>query len=328
MRRNTDEEIRRLERLAAEGDAVAQAKLDAMRTRLEIEVFLDWDDLVEELDLTKSLIYQDDTPDWIQHQADQDASAWIDEYQEDRRGYLGEQDVEGEEDFSLSEEQAQAIRDLFYYAVEHEWLPKTRLEGRIDEIVDPINEWAERGPQSEGITEHAMPSGHAVDWRIVEGTSFENSGVAFRLYPPFLTALAEAEYCVYGGTDERELHQITGKDVIRVYRWIKTCEGERLIDISGDTDNYTPPREREILKAIRTLDDLKWTSWPASEKKVVVKVARQRGWIRHDEPDLAIGTSLAKDLAWVFEGNLQPTLTAQEKKIGQKIVKRIGGLKT
>jgi hypothetical protein len=326
MRHNTDEEMRRLERLAAEGDPVAQARLEAMKARVGTEVFLDWDDLVEELDLTKQVVYHDkktqttESPDWILDQADQDAHYWVDEHQKDR------QQEEELEDFELSEEQRQAVRDLFFYAVEKEWLPKTRLKDRIDEIVDPINEWARLGLQSAGVTERDLPTGHAVDYRIVEGKYMEDSGVAFILYPPFMTATVEAEFCVYGDTDEgRELEQATAKDVIRIYRLIKQCEGGSLIDVSGDTSDYTPPRDRELLQAIRTLDDLDWKSWPATERKVIVKIARQRGWIRHDEPDSEIGASLADSLAHVLGADLQPSLTAREKKIGEKIVKRIRG---
>jgi len=343
MRRNTDEEIRRLERLAAQGDRLAQARLEAMKARTGREVFLDWDDLVEELDLTKQLIYHDkktqmtESPDWILDQADQDAHYWIQEYQADRRSEAGgpqrasslsgqQAEDEGDEDFELSEEQRQAVRDTFFFAVKKEWLPKTRLEGEIDEIVDPINEWAERGMQSAEITDRDLPAGHAVDYRIVEGEFMEGSGISFILYQPFLTALVEAGYCVHGGEDEgQELDSITAKDVIQVYKWIRRCEGEKLIDISGDVSDYTPPREHELLAAIRILDDLKWMSWPATERKVTVKVARQRGWIRHDEPDSEIGASLADSLASIFESDLQPSLTKREKEIGKKIARRIRG---
>lgn len=124
-----------------------------------------------------------------------------------------------------------------------------------------------------------------------------------------------------------QLDQVTAKEVVLVYRWIQRCDDERLINVSGSTDDYTPPRDRELRAAIQTLDDLNWTSWPATERKVIVKVARQRGWIRHDEPDEAIGTSLADSLASIFESDLQPSLTAREKKIGEKIAKRIRGPK-
>jgi hypothetical protein len=328
MRRNsTDEEIRRLERLAAQGDQLAQARLDAMKARLAKEVFINWDELVKELNLTEQLIYFDgkmtDVPNWVQDQADQDASYWIREHEAENQP-----DHESEGVYELSEEQRQTVRDLFYFAVEKEWLPKTRLEDRIDEITDPINEWAERGIQSAGITQRDLRAGRAVDYRIVEGAFMENSGVSFILFPPFLTAMIEANFCDYGGEDEGiELDQIAAKEVVRVYTRIRRCDGERLIDVSGDTSDYTPPRDRELLAAIRTLDDLEWSSWPATERKVIVKVARQRGWIRHDEPDSEIGASLADGLAGVFESDGQPSLTKREKEIGKKIVVRIRGLK-
>jgi len=186
--------------------------------------------------------------------------------------FIREYEVENE--VELSEEAKQEIIDQFSMSLESHWSASNimRHNLNLDSLVDDINDWGKRGPQSAIYTDRQLPSGIAVS-DVKEG----DAGVQFTLEEPFVTTYAEAAYAVHGIGDEgRELDDMDGKDVARVIRWIAEAEG-RSIDRSLDLDRW----------------DQQWNG----PKYQALQDIASRGTVAQNEPEDVVASEFIKRVA-------------------------------
>jgi hypothetical protein len=270
----SDEEERRLERLAALGDETAKLKLDAMRGRRDtVDIFMTWDELVDDLGLTEQLIYFDGS--------EVHAPDWIDDYSWEQARYWLEHRYKGPK---LTDEQEMAVGDQFRYAIEKEWLPAKHLKRRIDEIVDPINEVAKDGLQAAGISdrEEELPAGLAIEFTVLDNEEdyMEKRGVLFRLYKPFLTAYVEAAYSADGFGDENMgLSDMRGHSIIATAKRINRAYYDRswFFELREWNESYDVPSEAELEKAIAdAAPKPKKRTRPKAKKPAAKKIRRRK----------------------------------------------------
>lgn len=241
----SDEEERKLERLTALGDLAAKQQLERMRARLEhtVEVFMNWDDLVDALKLTDTLIYFDGgmvkIPDWIDNYSWEQSSYWLKEVYEGPK---------------LTDDQKIAVSDQIRFAVEREWMPQKHLKDRINEIVDPINEIAAGGLQAAGISdrEDELTAGLAIEYVVLDDPNdpMEKRGVLFRLRQPFLTAYVEGAFWEGFGDEGMELTDMEGHNIVATARRIQDSRGDEFFKIRDSGDYYEFPSDKELEKAI------------------------------------------------------------------------------
>jgi hypothetical protein len=214
-RRNADEELRRLERLAALGDIDALRRFRQMRRRISYKPrpfyhCLTWLQLYELFNLD------------------------LNEFDEKHHSHFWEAS-HGKAQFmtNLDEEATDEVRFEIEYlltAQAHDSIRENIIEC-VKQIVKQINEWAARGLQ----TAHALKpqrhkTGLAIEleifWKRGDEVQFDIPVVCFQLYRPFLSVSVDAYHGMYGLPDEgRGLRDMTAKDVIRVGRLLGEITG-------------------------------------------------------------------------------------------------------
>jgi hypothetical protein len=250
-RRNTqDEEIRRLERQAAQGDVNAIRRLRAIRRRTapvrpsKFRKFATWDEIAWALwpkgeRGVHFVAFDEISPAWI------DDAAW--EYSKDKI-----REFEEEHEVKLSDEQRSAITSRYAWAIERIWTAEALLKDEINKALSPINEWAERELDEDLDWYYHPPKvGTAIDWGAAEDPD-KGSGIWFKVYRPILRVLQDVR------RDDRSLSTIDIEDVIALAREIWESEhgtsrrGRRGFMEPSDHhgDSWDTPTDDEIMEAV------------------------------------------------------------------------------
>lgn len=170
----------------------------------------------------------------------------------------------------LTDDQLMEVQSAIEGAILDHWSVRNVMENfQLERVIDRINSWAARGPQS-AIYERKMPSGHAVDMDV------DAEGVTFRLYEPFKTAYAEAAFCVLGTHDEgRSLSEFTGKSVGAAARWIAECEGAPIrLDLDRWEDRRTKPTYSDLVAIVERTPAAKKRRRARDDRSYADKVAQ------------------------------------------------------
>jgi len=257
MRRNSDEEIRRLERRAAHGDVGAIRKLRQIRRRLlpprssKFRKFATWDEVGDAVwpkgrrghRDTEFARTDDLPPSWILDGSWEYAAEWAKEFEKER-------------EVDLTDEQKSAVDTQFMWALERHWTAEALLKNRLEKLVfGPIDEWAKK-PLSESAVEdwdrhywHEPKVGTAIEWGEAEDSQ-KGSGIWFKVYRPFLRVLQDVR------RDDRQLSTVDIEDVMSLAREIWELEHggfSRHVFAEpphGYEDWWDPPNDGDIEAAI------------------------------------------------------------------------------
>ena len=261
-RRNSDAEMRRLERLALQdGDPSSIERLSVARVRTGLPaipegisarclrvllgvgpsalVRVGWDELVPHLGLQGHLIWFDGSevhvPEWIDDQSYEDGERWLEEEWKGPR---------------LTENQQIAVRAQFLYALEPEWMPSRRIKKSLIErwIVDPINADSGGFWRTDTDRKEELCTGTAISVESIDESYSEGDGVTFRVFEPFFTALF-----AHSGDDGRDLlvEKITSDDVLEAASLSRRSGEVRVVLPEHPSWDYTAPSRATLEKAIR-----------------------------------------------------------------------------
>lgn len=230
-----DEEISRLEELAALGDPEAIKKLRQMRRKISAKPkkffhCLTWNQIWKSLGFK----YEDYDDRLMDYTAD-----LVSEILVELRGENGwNSDIEDK------------CRDKLYQICSNNLFKKviSATQSVVEDIVEEINSWGHRGVQSAIYERERHKTGIAVELFPVksnhgETINLDQSAFCFKLYRPFLGVYTEAAYCVTSIGDEGyKLFDMKGSDVINVGKWISECVGDtsphhKLMDQLNDIDS-------------------------------------------------------------------------------------------
>jgi hypothetical protein len=216
---------------------------------------------------------EDGPPSWVHDAAYDSAKFWILDFQK-------------RESVELTDEQRQAVEDLYSWRIEAHWSPESVLEKRLDDIFDPINAeaqqpldryevmdyrrflrvngtWSvdqniEEGSNRSWRTGEEIPliyaPGEAISWdkgtkqRSLDPADGYESGVWFRLRRPFLLAYDRS----YGSLEGQQLSRLDITDVVNVARRLHENTGRRRFMAVDDywDQRMDQPSDEELLAAI------------------------------------------------------------------------------
>jgi len=257
-RNSNDEMMRSLEREAIRGGPDAVRLLSAHRVRAGmseipeglsdvcLRVFLGgwpsalvhvtWDELVPHLELQDHLLWFDGMhhrPEWMDRETEENAEHWIDA------------EWDGP---PLTEDQRDAVSNQFLYALEPGWMPASRITQELIErwIVKPIN--ADSGGFWNSRTDRGREFcvGTAITVENIDDDDREGSGVTFRVFYPFFTALF-----AHTRDDGRDLRveMVTLEDVLAAASRSRVS-GNVNVRLP-EHDNFNVPSREMLEKAIR-----------------------------------------------------------------------------
>lgn len=237
-----DEELRKLEKAAALGDAFAVKKLRQMRRRISASKSkkfyhcLTWHQIWKLLGFDFSK-FEEDLMDYMANLVHEMITGLEEE----------NEDWDPEKEDTYNEKLYGLVGNKLFRDV------ISATKDVVSDVVEDINRWGDRGVQSVFYERDRHKSGIAVELIPVSsnqgglGTDIvylDQPAFCFQLYRPFLGVYTEAVYCVTSIGDEGyTLGDMKGSDVINAGKWIAECEGvtsllNKLMDQLSNLDLY------------------------------------------------------------------------------------------